>query len=71
MIGGLSSTIDLKYGVRQVGRLSQAALITGSPDCVDRRVFHEKKGLGSVSGLDFPDVFVLYFQAVLIRDIRS
>lgn len=49
MVGGLSSTIDLKYGVRQVGRLSQAALITGSSDCVDRRVFHKKKGLGSVS----------------------
>ena len=49
MVGSLPSTVDLKYGVGQVGRLSQAALVTGSSDSVNWRVLHQEKSLGDIA----------------------
>ncbi len=49
MVGGLPSTVDFKYGVGQVERLSQAALVASPSNGINRRVFHYEKSLGGVA----------------------
>ena len=71
VIGSLPASIDFKHRMGKSGGFSEAALIPRPADCVDRGVFHQEYCSGSHALLDFPDVFFLKMERVLIGDIGS
>jgi len=57
--------------MRKPGRVSKAALITGSPNGVYGRVFEEKQGLRSLSGLDACNMSLLQGKSVLVCNFSA
>lgn len=68
VVSGLSASIDLDDRVRKVGFASEAGLVPGAADGVNRFVFEEEDGVGNLAEEALTGEFCLEFEGVFIGD---